>query len=210
MRLIFSVLACSMLMACGLPERPAVTGGKETRTGSSPTPNKETKESKETEDDDGPVPSDPATLARAAKMKVAESDDIGCTTEALGPVDVHKKMESTAEALENLKRRAAALGADGLTHVEFEHGEGGKEVTHLSGMAVRCNDLIKGRAYETIGEVQVDGSMGGEERAFTKLREKARSMHADMLINVRFEHGEGGDGEGTKMMATAIKFRSGS
>ncbi len=207
MRLILSVFACSVLMACGLPERPAVTGGEGALIGRSPTP---TKEAKEEEDDDGPVPNDPATLAKAAKIKVAESDDAGCVTEALGPVDVHKKMESTAQALENLKRRAAALGADAITHVEFEHGEGGKEVTHLSGMAVRCNDLIKGRAYDTIGEVQVDGSMGGEDKAFAKLRAKARSMHADMLINVRFEHGEGGDGEGTKMMATAIRFRAGS
>ena len=206
MRRLLFVVASSILVACGLPERPVVTGRDEPHFIEAPT--LKTAATKDGDDGD-PAYRDPATIARAAGLRVAENDDAGCITEALGPVDVHKRAGSTASALQSLKRRAAALGADALTHVEFEHGEGGREATHLSGMAVRCNDLIKGRAYDSIGEVQVTGAMGGEERAFMQLREKARDMRADMLIEVRFEHGEGSDGEGTRMMATAIRFRSG-
>ena len=197
MRFILPLLACSMLVACGSANQgSARTGGHHGDRAEAAA-----------DDDDDRVPDDPATVAKAAHVRVVQDEGIGCASEALGPVDVHKKMESTEQALENLKRRAAALGADAVTHVEFEHGEGGKEVTHLSGMAVRCNDLLKGRSYDPIGEVQTDGSMGGEERAFQTLIAKGKAIHADLLINVRFEHGEGGDGAPTKLTAMAIKFR---
>ena len=201
MRFILPLLACSMLMACGLPQRPSLTAeGAQGRSDA---------KGDEDHDDDERVPDDPVTVARAAKVRIEQGEGIGCPSEALGPVDVHKKMESTEQALERLKLRAAALGADAVVHVEFEHGEGGSEVTHLSGMAVRCNDLIKGRAYDAIGSVQSDGKMGSEERAFASMLEKAKAMHADLVIHVKFEHGEGGDKEGTKVSGTAIKFRSG-
>jgi uncharacterized protein YbjQ (UPF0145 family) len=190
------VLACLALVACH-EGRPAASAGEEHGG-----------EHGAVDDDDDKIPDDPATIAKAANVKVLQGDHLGCPMEALGPVDVHKKMESTPQALEGLKRRAAALGADAVMHVDFEHGEGGKEPTHLSGMAVRCNDLIKGRSYDVMGKVEVNGDMGGEEKAFAKLLGKAADMKADLLINVEFEHGEGGDGEPTKVRATAIKFRA--
>ena len=39
-------------------------------------------------------------------------------------------------ALDALRRKAAAMGADAVVGVEFHHSEGG-EPTHLSGLAVR-------------------------------------------------------------------------
>ena len=68
-----------------------------------------------------------------------------CTAEVLGLVDVHEPVKSTAEGLELLRRRAAVLGAEAVVGVEFEHGEGGAEKTLLSGTAVRCKDLLRGR-----------------------------------------------------------------
>ncbi len=199
-RILVSVLACSMVMmmvGCERPNRPALAGGEEHAA----------QAGGEDHDEDEAVPDDPVTVAKAATVKVMQTGDIGCPVEALGPVDVHKKMESTDQALESLKRRAAKLGADAIIHVEFEHGEGGKEPTHLAGMAVRCNDLLKGRAYDVISKLEVKGDMGGEERAFQALLAKARSAHADLLIEIQFEHGEGGEGQPTTLSGKAIKFR---
>ena len=135
--------------------------------------------------------------------------DVSQPVEIIGLIDVHSEMKDQDRALEALKAKAGALGADAVLDVEYHHAVGG-EPSHLSGMAVRCNDLVRGRAYETIGSVQSDGAMGSEERAFKNMLAKARAMHADLVIGVRFEHGEGGEGEGTKVTGTAIKFRSGS
>jgi uncharacterized protein YbjQ (UPF0145 family) len=186
---------CAFAVGCAGQERPAVTGGEAVA---------------DHDDDDDKIPDDPATIAKAASVKVLESESgLGCPAEALGPVDVHKTMETTQQqALEGLKRRAAALGAEAVVNVEFEHGEGGKEPTHLSGLAVRCNDLLKGRSYDVIGNVEVKGDMGKEERTFTALMAKARTLHADLLINIKYDHGEGGEGDGSKMTATAVKFRT--
>lgn len=164
--------------------------------------------SKPADADDEPIPTDPAIVARAAKVKVLKNEGMGCASEALGPVDVHKKMESTEKALEVLKLRAAALGAEAVIGVDFEHGEGGSAPTHLSGMAVRCRDLIQGRSYDVIGSVTVKGAMGKEEDAFAQLRAKATAMKADLVLDVKFEHGEGGEGAGTTITGTAIRFRS--
>jgi uncharacterized protein YbjQ (UPF0145 family) len=196
-RFLASLVACSLVVVgCGRPDRPPNSGGDEHGA-----------RADADHDEDEKVPDDPVTVARAAGVKVMQTGDIGCPIEALGPVDVHKKMESTDQALEALKRRAAKLGADAVIHVEFEHGEGGKEPTHLAGMAVRCNDLIKGRAYDVVKKLEVKGDMGGEEHAYEALLAKAREAHADLLIEVSFEHGEGGEGQGTTLTAKAIRFR---
>jgi uncharacterized protein YbjQ (UPF0145 family) len=158
--------------------------------------------------DDEPIPTDPAIVARARTVKVLKNEGMGCAAEALGPVDVHKKMESTDKALEVLKLRAAALGAEAVIGVDFEHGEGGSAPTHLSGMAVRCRDLIQGRQYDVIGSISIKGAMGKEEDAFAQLRAKATAMKADLVLDVTFEHGEGADGAGTTIKGTAIRFRS--
>ncbi len=152
------------------------------------------------------LPTDAATIARAEKVQVLESSSLGCPLEALGPVDVHEKMETTNAALHVLKLRAAALGADAVTGVEFEHGEGGGAPTHLAGMAVRCRDLLHGRPYDVVGEVSVRGKMGREEDAFDELRRKAANMNANMVLAIKFEHGEA-DGEGPMVTGTAVRVR---
>lgn len=195
MRLLIPALVCSMSFACAGQSRHAVAGGDHEASVDAD------------HDDDDKIPDDPATVAKAASVKIMQTGDIGCPVEALGPVDVHTKMESTSQALEGLKRRAAAMGADAVLHVEFEHGEGGSEPTHLAGMAVRCNDLIKGRAYDVIGSLEVKGEMGKEERAYSSLMAKAAAMNADLVIQVTFAHGEGGDEKPT-VSGKAIKFRS--
>lgn len=150
---------------------------------------------------------DPQLEEAARHVRVMARNDLGCTTEVVGLVDVHESMETTEAALMELKMRAAELGGEAVVGTDFEHGEG-HGPTHLSGMAVRCRDLVHGRAYDVLGTVEVDGAMDHEDDAFERIKERARTMHADLLLDVRFDHGEGEHGP-TKLRGTAIRFRPG-
>jgi uncharacterized protein YbjQ (UPF0145 family) len=144
---------------------------------------------------------DPAIIDAAARVKVLPGD-LGCTAEVLGLVDVHEAVKSTAEGLELLRRRAAVLGAEAVTGVEFEHGEGGAEKTHLSGTAVRCRDLLHGRKYDVLGKIEATAEMEHEDEALASLKKAATARGANLILEVHFEHGEG---EKTKIMGTAVR-----
>jgi uncharacterized protein YbjQ (UPF0145 family) len=152
------------------------------------------------------IVNDPQIVAAARNVRVIQNDNLDCPSEVLGLVDIHEPVESVDRALEVLKRKAAKVGAEAVIGVEFHHGEPGEEPTHLSGMAVRCNDLIKGRSYDVLGRIEVPGKMGDEDGAERELMARARAMRADLLIDMGFEHGEGGD-QPTKVWGTAIRFR---
>ncbi len=153
------------------------------------------------------IVNDPAVIAAAEKVKVIQNEHIDCPTELVGLVDIHEPVESVDRALQVLRRKAAKMGAEAVVGVEFHHGEPGEEPTHLSGLAVRCKDLVRGRAYDVLGRVEVRGKMGDEDEAAKELLARATAMHADLLINIGFEHGEGGN-EPTKVWGTAIRFKA--
>jgi uncharacterized protein YbjQ (UPF0145 family) len=152
------------------------------------------------------IVNDPAVIAAAEKVKVIQNHNIDCPTELVGLVDIHEPVESVDQALTVLRRKAAKMGADAVVGVEFHHGEPGEEPTHLSGMAVRCKDLLKGREYEVLGRLEVKGKMGHEDDADKELIERATAMHADLVIDIGFEHGEGSS-EPTRVWGTAIRFK---
>lgn len=79
----------------------------------------------------------------AARVLVLQSNHIDRLTEVVGVVDVHSEMGGHDAALEMLKQRAAQLGADAVLGVEFHHGHGEEEPTHLSGLAVRFIDQVR-------------------------------------------------------------------
>ena len=149
---------------------------------------------------------DPTLTVAASRIRVIQNDQLECPSEVLGLVDIHQPVKTEDEALNVLKRKAAKLRADAVIGVEFHHGEPGEEPTHLSGMAVRCNDLIKGRAYDVLQKIEVQGKMGKEDEADKELLTRASAMHADLIIDIGFEHGEGGS-EPTKVWGTAIRFK---
>jgi uncharacterized protein YbjQ (UPF0145 family) len=152
------------------------------------------------------IVSDPAVIASAAKVQVIQNDHLGCASEVLGLVDIHEPVDSVDRALEILKRKAAKMGAEAVIGVEFHHGEPGEEPTHLSGLAVRCNDLIKGRSYEVLAKIEVKGKMGKEDDADRELMARAHELGADLVLGIGFEHGEGG-GQPTRVWGTAIRFK---
>jgi hypothetical protein len=85
----------------------------------------------------------PITALPARDVLVLQSSHIDRLTEVVGVVDVHSEMGGHDAALELLKMRAAQLGADAVLGVEFHHGHGEDEPTHLSGLAVRFIESVR-------------------------------------------------------------------
>jgi hypothetical protein len=75
--------------------------------------------------------------ADASNVLVLQTTKLDRYAEVVGVVDVHEGMGDERVALQALREKAATMGADAVIGVEFHHGEGEGEPTHLSGMAVR-------------------------------------------------------------------------
>jgi uncharacterized protein YbjQ (UPF0145 family) len=157
-------------------------------------------------DEDEPLESlDPAVRAASSRVLVLESQTVNQPTEVVGLIDVHEESGHHSEALERLRIKGAALGADAVLGVEFHHGDDG-EPAHLSGTAVRFRDLLRGRRYDVLGELEVTGQMGDEAGALRELKRRARAVSADLILGVMYHHGEGGD-EAPRLTGTAIRLR---
>lgn len=193
-----SLAALALCTACTPARYPAEEGHEEQHAG-----REEHRAGAEREHDEAPDPrlQDPSVIAAASRVRVLP-DNLGCASEVVGVVDVHEPVKSTAEGLELLRRRAAILGAEAVVGVEFEHGEGGSEKTHLSGTAVRCNDLLRGRKYDVLEKIEVSGEMEHEEEALARLKAQARAKGANLILDIRFDHGEG---DRTKLTGTAVR-----
>ena len=150
-----------------------------------------------------PLPTDPVIVAAAAKVRVLNDPALSCTSQVLGIVDVHEPVASDEAALDILRLRAAALGADAVTGVEFRHGDG-HERTHMSGTAVRCKDLLNGRTYDVLDRIVIKAKMGGEDEAFDELKRRARELGANLILEAKFRHGESA-AEGVVVSGTAVR-----
>jgi uncharacterized protein YbjQ (UPF0145 family) len=80
-----------------------------------------------------------------AEMQVGDvfittSRTVSRATEVVGVIDAHEPSGRQDAAFALIRARANALGADAVLGVEFHHGEGEGEPTHLSGLAVRYVD----------------------------------------------------------------------
>ena len=78
----------------------------------------------------------------AAGVLILQSTKLDRPAEVVGVVDVHEPMPSEDAALAKLREKAAAMGANAVVGVEFHHGEGAGEPTHLSGLAVRFRPTL--------------------------------------------------------------------
>jgi uncharacterized protein YbjQ (UPF0145 family) len=193
-------LAGAWMTACDPPGDGMSDGAKTAENENGGGENKYAKD-----DDEEPVT--PELEAKAAKVQILQNTSgLGYATEVIGLVDVHEPVKTVDQALHELRLDAARIDAQAVVGVEFHHGEPGEEPTHLSGEAVRCNDLIKGRAYDVITDVVVTNKMGDEAGLYRAMKQKAKSLGADLIVDVEFEHGEGGD-EPLKMSGKAIRFK---
>ncbi len=83
----------------------------------------------------------PARRVDPTRILILPSKRPDRPSEVVGVVDAHVPMGDHDRALAVLKEKAAALGADAVIGVDFEHGEGhAGEPLHLSGLAVRWID----------------------------------------------------------------------
>jgi hypothetical protein len=94
--------------------------------------------------DMGPIPCAdctpvPAMTPRAHTVQVLVDKRVPRPTEVIAVFDLHSRAESEDKGFDELRARAAAIGADAVIGAEFEHGEA-NEPSHLSGMAVRFLD----------------------------------------------------------------------
>ncbi len=94
--------------------------------------------------DIGPIPCAdctpvPPMTPRARSVQVLVDKRVPRPTEVLAVFDFHSRADSEDKGFDELRARAAAIGADAVIGAEFEHGEG-SEPSHLSGMAVRFLD----------------------------------------------------------------------
>jgi hypothetical protein len=79
----------------------------------------------------------PSAQGDPSHVLVLQSTHLDRPSEVIGVVDAHVPMGNHDAALDVLRRHAAAMGADAVVGVEFHHGEGEGQPTHLSGLAVR-------------------------------------------------------------------------
>jgi hypothetical protein len=79
----------------------------------------------------------PVAQGDPSRVLVLQSTHLDRPAEVVGVIDAHVPMGSQDAALDVVRRRAAAMGADAVVGVEFHHGEGEGQPTHLSGLAVR-------------------------------------------------------------------------
>jgi uncharacterized protein YbjQ (UPF0145 family) len=126
-------------------------------------------------------------------------------SEVIGVVDVHRPGRNEQEGLEIMRERAAAMHADAVVGVEFHRDD--KDFTDLSGLAVRYNDLLRGRAYDVIGEIRVHEGEGKDGDAMGELRRRAADMNADLIIDVTW-HDNDAEKDGTYLSGTAVRYRT--
>lgn len=88
---------------------------------------------------DTPQETLPPIPESARSVLVLVDKRVDRATEVVGVLDFHSNASSEDKGFDELRARAAAMGADAVLGAEFEHGEG-SEPSHLSGMAVRFLD----------------------------------------------------------------------
>jgi uncharacterized protein YbjQ (UPF0145 family) len=104
-------------------------------------------------------------------------------------VDIHTQAVSQDKGFDELRARAAAEGADAVVGAEFEHGEG-NEPSHLSGMIVRYGRPVP--PHVDIGTLDIPSDENDENKGLAELSRRGHAMGGDRVIDVTFEHGEGG------------------
>ena len=111
------------------PNNPGVTVATQTTVIANEPPN----------DSPGDVVNAAATAHAGSSIVVITDKHLPRPTELIAVLDFHSDATSEDKGFDELRARAAAMGADAVIGAEFEHGEG-QEPSHLSGMVVRYLD----------------------------------------------------------------------
>jgi uncharacterized protein YbjQ (UPF0145 family) len=139
--------------------------------------------------------------ASNSSVLVTPDKTLGRPVWVLGVLDFHTKAKSQDKGFDELRQKAAELGADAVTTAEFEHGEG-DEPSHLSGIAVKYAQQDN-RAYDVLGEIDIATKEDDDDKGFDQLLAKARALGADEVRFITFEHGA--EGGMSHLKGTAVK-----
>jgi uncharacterized protein YbjQ (UPF0145 family) len=178
----------------------------------------------------------PQLSAPRAPVPYAHPDDVARveliagmppqTCEVLGLVEADARPGDGDAALNELRARAAAMGADAVVHVRLhvEDAPGEESVSgdpewadfiddaagtwesevHVTGEAVRYRDVALGRRYAVLARIGVTDRVGHEHEALERLASRARAMHADLVIDIEVTNH--GDDVPFEVHGTAIRF----
>ena len=113
----------------------------------------------------------------------------GHDCDILDIVDIHTQATSQDKGFDELRARAAAMGADAVVGAEFEHGDGG-EPSHLSGVIVRYGRPVP--PHVELGVIDVPSDEKDENKGLAELSRRAHEMGGNQVIDVTFEHGDDG------------------
>lgn len=171
-----------------------------------------------------PVPyADEADVARVQLIAGMPAE----TCEVVGLVEADARPGDGNLALDELRRRAAALGADAVVHVRLhvEDSPGSQSVSgdpeweafldgtagtweaavHVTGEAVRYRgQTVEGRRYRVVARIGVTDRVGHEHEALERLASRARAMHADLVVDIEVTHH--GTDTPFEVHGTAIRF----
>jgi uncharacterized protein YbjQ (UPF0145 family) len=125
----------------------------------------------------------------------------GHNCDILEVVDIHTHAASEDKGFDELRTRAAAMGADAVVGAEFEHGSG-DEPSHLSGMIVRYGRPVP--PHVDVGMVDIPSDEKDENKGLEELSRRAQAMGGNQVIDVTFEHGE--DGAQGHLRGKVIRF----
>ncbi len=156
----------------------------------------------------GPAPLDPAPSRHlspaASRVMVTPQDNLGRKLDVLAVLDFHTRADSEDKGFDELREKAAALGADAVVGAQFEHGEG-SEPSHLSGMAVKYG-VDDPRPFDVLGEIDIATPEDDDDKGFDRLRAQAAKLGADEVRDIEFDHGaEGGK---SHLKGRAVRHRS--
>jgi uncharacterized protein YbjQ (UPF0145 family) len=137
--------------------------------------------------------------AQESRVRFLEGP-IAVPTQVLGLVEVEGCGTPPNKVFDLLEAKAAALGADAIVGLDYKRDP--VSCARWSATAIRFKDLVQGREYETLGNIEVAYIKGEEAAALKKLKAKAKAMHADLLLDLKYER-EGAD---ARVSGTAIRF----
>ncbi len=137
-------------------------------------------------------------------VPVYTSEEPPWPCEVVGVLDFHTEETSEDKGFDQLKIKANEMGAEAVISAEFEHGEEG-EKSHLSGVAIR-RKIWDERKYVELGKIDIATPEDADDKGFEAMRQKARAMGADKIVDVRFEHGK--EGGTSHLTGTAVKYTS--
>jgi uncharacterized protein YbjQ (UPF0145 family) len=149
-----------------------------------------------------PVATEPAPLSAPLGIVVTPNSTLGRPVEIVAVIDSPSTSATEEQAMAVLEAYARRLGASAVLGARFDPATD-DALAHVSGVIVR-ERAADPRAYDELGRIDVATS-DAPGQGLDALRESARRLGADKVLDIRFEL-DGGDGR-SHLHGTAVRYR---